>query len=818
MDKIKFDVSSKTARLIGRENISDFNGAIIELVKNAYDADASNVYIEFDIKFPVVPINLSYQEIKKLFSTDELDFILKCYSQKDDTLLKNDLNVSDEQKLKSLFFSKNKILLLDNGIGMNEEIIKTVWMNIGTNDKEINEYSNKGRLKTGAKGIGRFALEKLSLKTTVYSKKENYPMIFWSIDWKQFDVEPSLNNINADFTILNSDFNKIISDFLDKSFFKSHGLDLNLSTGTLIILQGTTDNWYEKVYDRINRNLQSINPFSSCDKFDVYVNNVLSSKYNFISINNNLSSDDYDYKINAEYNGEDNVTISLHRNEVDLTSKTHITIIKDKEYIFDLKTFWERDAFRSYPYRKEDYDKEITSYYNVQELLSGGSIDEIKKLGPFQMEIFFLKSGNSDYGFVKDIKVNSRKRLLNNFSGIKIYRDNFKVRPYGEDGPMYDWLGLGNRAQRSPAGITHPTGSWRVFTYQLIGSVYISRVQNPFLVDMANREGLSLNESYYLFVDLINSIISKFEYDRQYVYREFGLWLKEQTDPISKSSLIEQEIRNQKEKGKQSETSYTEDDFKEAIYNISEEKRRSLDAQRIMMNFSSVGVTANTFAHEISRVASNLNSRSYQLYKSVERILNKIDFKEPDFLNPLYEIESNKKCDILLDNWLKLIMDSACKKSLTIEKINLTKFFYNLKSEWDGLLEQKEIEFIIPENSNLMINIAKVDLYLIFNNIILNSANYLEKCSKSVDRKINITISEKGINIFIMVHNNGPRLDSKYENTPDIIFEPGETSKSDGTGLGLWICREAVQRNNGEIHVLDNDEGFSLEIKLPKGD
>lgn len=101
-----------------------------------------------------------------------MDFILKCYSQKDDTLLKNDLNVSDEQKLKSLFFSKNKILLLDNGIGMNEEIIKTVWMNIGTNDKEINEYSNKGRLKTGAKGIGRFALEKLSLKTTVYSKKK----------------------------------------------------------------------------------------------------------------------------------------------------------------------------------------------------------------------------------------------------------------------------------------------------------------------------------------------------------------------------------------------------------------------------------------------------------------------------------------------------------------------------------------------------------------------------------------------------------------------------------------------------------------------
>ena len=42
MEKVKFNVSSKTARLIGRENISDSNGAIIELVKNAYDADAEN--------------------------------------------------------------------------------------------------------------------------------------------------------------------------------------------------------------------------------------------------------------------------------------------------------------------------------------------------------------------------------------------------------------------------------------------------------------------------------------------------------------------------------------------------------------------------------------------------------------------------------------------------------------------------------------------------------------------------------------------------------------------------------------------------------
>lgn len=43
MARIPFNVSAKTARLIGRENVSNLEGALIELIKNTYDADAKNV-------------------------------------------------------------------------------------------------------------------------------------------------------------------------------------------------------------------------------------------------------------------------------------------------------------------------------------------------------------------------------------------------------------------------------------------------------------------------------------------------------------------------------------------------------------------------------------------------------------------------------------------------------------------------------------------------------------------------------------------------------------------------------------------------------
>ena len=47
MESMNFQVSAKMARLIGRENISDVDGAIIELVKNGYDADAECVYVKY---------------------------------------------------------------------------------------------------------------------------------------------------------------------------------------------------------------------------------------------------------------------------------------------------------------------------------------------------------------------------------------------------------------------------------------------------------------------------------------------------------------------------------------------------------------------------------------------------------------------------------------------------------------------------------------------------------------------------------------------------------------------------------------------------
>ena len=817
MEKIKFNVSSKTARLIGRENISDLNGAIIELVKNAYDADADSVYIKFNIIFENIPEKIVISETKNFFNEEEYNMLTSFYEQKGDILIrKSILTDKQEQTLKSLLFSKNNIIILDNGSGMNENIIKTIWMNIGTSDKEINTYSKKGRIKTGAKGIGRFALEKLSQETTVYSKTENDKLVYWNLDWMQFDEKGLLDEINADVGVLDSNFYDIVSQYISSSELKQKNIMLN--SGTLIILSGTREIWGDRIYNRINNNLNSINPFGNVDTFNVYINNVIKKEYDYSPQNTFLSVEDYDYMINAEYDGEKNICITLTRNEVDLLSIEEQRVINDKVYKFNINDFWKREAFRKSPYKKEEYSSTFVEKYDVLDLMSKATLEEIKKIGKFNLQLYFLKSGKSEFNIIKDIKVNRRKKLLSSFSGIKIYRDNFKVRPYGEEGPMYDWLQLGSRVQSSPAGITHPSGAWRVNTYQLIGNVNISRINNPNLMDMANRESLALNDTYYLFVELIQNIISKFEYDRQYIYREYGLWLKKNIDAITPTAVIQKSVVDEKEKNQKSEFDFSKEEYKEAIYQTVSDKKKSIDTQRIMMNFSSVGVTANTFAHEMKSISTNLSSRNKQLKICIDNILQNKEFDGPDFLNPYIPLANGEKNDILLSKWLKLIMDSVSKTNSKFEKISLLDFFKELYDDWNGLLEKKSIKLSIPDENDCYVNCEKTDLYLVFNNLILNSAYFLEQEINGNERSIDIYFKEAKDDIIFIFKNNGPKLDKKYDSTPDIIFEAGETTKDNGTGLGLWICKDSVQRNNGEIHVVPCDIGFKIEIKWPKVD
>ncbi len=136
MEYLKYSIEDSTiAELLGVQNFSKDEAAILELIKNSYDAKALLVKLEF--------------------------------------------------------IDKNTLKITDDGVGMDSEDIKKHWMHIGKSNKgyDLIDSNNKVRVQAGAKGVGRFALSRLGKNIKLYSKKEHKDGVIWATDWNTSTLE-----------------------------------------------------------------------------------------------------------------------------------------------------------------------------------------------------------------------------------------------------------------------------------------------------------------------------------------------------------------------------------------------------------------------------------------------------------------------------------------------------------------------------------------------------------------------------------------------------------------------------------------------------
>lgn len=835
MDKIRFAVSAKTARLIGRENISDVDGAVVELIKNAYDADATCVFVRFSIPFPTVPSDVSYELASSVLGQAGLARLLDYYVNDGSRFVrKKDLTPEQEQQLWEFLFSYNAITVMDNGCGMTEDILRTAWMNIGTSDKEERKISPGGRVKTGAKGIGRFALDKLSTATTVYTKSGEDGLKKWRIDWRQFDTAVMLDEVSASVEDCAGSFMDLAREIAGGQVksFENYAWD----TGTIILLNPLREKWSESFFQRINRNLRSLFPGTNDSRFDIYVDNVFYPDLSFANERYSLDEGDYDYLIRGSFDGRDTLTVKILRNEID-TRKIKLTVQEgDDRYDLMLNDFWAREGFQREGYHRADYAKWFRRRVRVSAVTQ---LDPavIETVGPFQAELYFLKNTKSTIGIVKPIVAGKRKEILENYSGVKLYRDGFKVRPYGEDGPGFDWLGLGERARKSPGAVSSD-GAWRVRTNQLIGAVRISKDGNPELYDMANREGLAVNDAYNAFVAILEKIVETFEGDRQYVFQQYASWLKakmaerskarELIDSVGTAQQDAEEDAEEREEppeqpGSEEKSSYSPQTVQQAVLDLKMENERKDRALKTMMLYSSAGVMTNTFSHEISRVTTNAGSRMQHLRYTVNRLVGPGGYKGARVFDPFVIIDQTEKVDQLLESWLQVIMSGAGQPMFEAKNTNLYHTIERILDAWRPLLRQKLIHIApirtVGEMERCVCAMPEIDVHIILNNVLLNAAWFLEKASVE-QREVRVSIEERPEQTVILLENNGPPLDEMFANNPERIFYPGETSKrgekGEGTGLGLWITKIVIDDASGEIHPMEKTDGFGLRITLPK--
>ncbi|MEO6328991.1 MAG: ATP-binding protein, partial [Ginsengibacter sp.] len=209
----RFDVN--TFRLLGRELITDRITAVFELVKNSYDANATNVSIDF-------------------------------------------FNISTKNP-------ESKIVISDNGVGMSFEDIRDKWMVVGTNSKRIKLISDPpfNRKFVGEKGIGRFAVDKLGERLIIRTKQiESAKWLKVNINWDEYESRSDASKVNNQLSLFTDIENKY--DWEDGETSEQ---------GTQIIISRVSETWAEKDLEWLYRELSKlVSPFYPVKPpFDIYI-------------------------------------------------------------------------------------------------------------------------------------------------------------------------------------------------------------------------------------------------------------------------------------------------------------------------------------------------------------------------------------------------------------------------------------------------------------------------------------------------------------------------------------------------------------------
>jgi len=214
---------------------------------------------------------------------------------------------------------------------------------------------------------------------------------------------------------------------------------------------------------------------------------------------------------------------------------------------------------------------------------------------------------------------------------------------------------------------------------------------------------------------------------------------------------------------------------------------------------ASIGKISTGITHELKTPLSVIKGEIYLLKNMFEEV-NEEERLLKQIKESITNIEENTKNS---EKIIKNLLDFS-KKSKEKSNINLPELIDQLLLVLNDRVINKNIEVnkkSINNYNNLIVNINKESLKIVLLNILTNALEAVK------DRgKINIEIEKKEDKIILIVEDNGVGI--KDENLED-IFEPFFTTKKEGTGLGLWLAKNEIEKLNGEIKITINEYGWT---------
>jgi signal transduction histidine kinase len=825
MAKVSFRTNVLLKSIIGKDLITDDNIAVLELVKNSFDAGSK----ESNIIFRNVIPNQEIKEYKKINSSE--------------------------------------IIIFDSGSGMSEYDLVNKWLNIAYSDKKAKKEEHN-RTLAGNKGVGRFSCDRLGKFLTIYTKKIDSSLIKLSIDWREFeqidDIEINIQDINFE---------------LDEITMNQYQNETNLSSfksGTTLSIKSLREEWNHKKILSLKRQIEKfINPNQSfeSEKFDVNilaeeflkiekdfqsfqkingtVENKIFDKLNFkvTYIHSEISEDGKKITTTLKDRGNEIFTLTEH-NPFDLLKniKIHIYYLNPYSKAYFMKQTGIRsnefgsisffiDGFRVPPYG--DSGDDWLGMENRKNQGRARYLGTREVIG--RIEVFGNQEKEDDEKYFKIIS--NRAGVLNNdiFNQLTKFSSPFgyylktlrRLERFVVEGINWDSIVEKNYNKLENEILNDPNWdeSKELFNEDSLtrNKRILSVIEKIISAKKDEIIDLSINRAFVS--DLADEQKQKSEAELNSIVNELSkkelssielnqLLNKISTTkvdldnfPISQNEIdklkAEQEnLRNQIQQ--QFENTKILEDEKIKAKEEAEKLEKELALEKEKNTY--LRTSSRSLTEDAKGLVHNIKITSKKISDSVDNLYHKVleeNYTKNNLLKSLgaikFQAEKANKIS-------KIITRSNFKADTNAQIADVVKYINQYVNIYSDIYPKTELDFdVICNDSELVKKFSLLDISVVLDDLISNSA-------KASAKNIKIEMSNPSKDILkIYFSDDGNGVPKEFIENKETIFDLGITTTLGGSGIGLNSVRTGLKSMKGEIKFIGNNvqlKGACFEITI----
>lgn len=828
-DPLKLDIDAHVVRQLGDELITDTGQALLELIKNSYDADGDWCKVAID--------------------TDREKLVELVDEQK----ASNQGSPPTNARAKSLAL-RGEIVVSDNGCGMSIEDIKRGWLLISLSPKRAFKAAGKTtpkhhRTPVGDKGLGRLGTIRLgnyiAIETHNDAKKEGVRVAFF---WSDCASGTPLSGV------------KVTQDIIPPRG----------ETGTRLYIYGLNElaYWRDAAALRALEDQLStlISPFREFEGFAIeasvngkplhiqdaqrYLQHA-QCKFGFTWTGLEQAETSPPLQIDGE------IGLSLFKIATnDAFFEQHVAADNGGALFDFLK---QHKLTRSLEFKRARGRRYITFVEDFSRDDLGISFNSVRYAdpGPMMGEIHTFDFRESKQALELLAKQGLAPRFVNDYFGVFVFRDNFRIR-MGED-----WLQLGK-------SWTEGKSYYGLKPKNTLGWIAISAKENPQLIEKSDREGFvetsarrGFDHLTIKFRDTINEVLQRLrrgyvEFRKMKADEETGRpkgysWeqaLKDVENGAAEATVLTKQIDRQRAAASalrsatqsiavvaNSATGPAKRQLERAteeLNNLHQEleavraqalsiagqlttlKRASevIDDKiednnqqfRELYGMAALGLAAQGLIHELEPCIDMLLYATDQI-KAISKAMN---IRNPRLFERIEASQTNARTIGTRVRFLDPMLRTYRGKR---EVIDIGAFLADFKGFKESVLTSKDIRFNIRTiGQPVVARLNRGQITQVIDNLVRNSEYWLSLYLKEHPRSEAEVYAEIE-SPYLRIWDNGLGVDKKIE---DVVFDLFATAKpaGEGHGLGLFLSRELLEDNKCSITLLPDRNRHGRRYKF----